>query len=222
MAAKKLSHQTRFHPSQSEQIAKVRLFREEAPDLRSRVATGYYDIQEAMQFWNMASRAGPPLHIANSEPAERAGLGLNFFTTVVRDRRRPKISNFLRALTTIIEIADERLFDVDRQPKTPDDVDSREAIISSRIRKDHDELLAIALSLYQMAKDEIAKLDAERPNDIKAIERNLKQLELLQIFAGGFERIAQALSDLSDSPNEPILLGRAGEVVTSVSNEIES
>src|SRR5690242_28860 len=108
MPKKPLTHVTRLHPEQAEQIQSVQAFRDAARMLQSRVSKGSYGDADVEAFWRLAQDANLTLRIANSEIAERAGLGLNFFSTVVPNQRRPKISNFLRSLDTFIEIADER------------------------------------------------------------------------------------------------------------------
>ena len=192
-------------------------FRKELAALRSVVSQGSYNTDDAGRFWRLAERANLVLHISNSELAERVGLGANFFATVVRDKRRPKLENFLRALTAMMDVANERLFEVENTPGTT-------ALPTSvaRLQQDHAELRLLTLSLSQMAIDEITRLDAERPNDVEAIARNTKQRELLEIFAKGFDRIAEALAELAPSPSEPILLGKTNEIVKSVGIKVNA
>jgi hypothetical protein len=83
----------------------------------------------------MAEVASSTLHIANPELAERAGLGANFFTTIVRDKRNPKFQNFFRALTVLIEVADERLADVERD-RVADSDNNVPGKINQRIKQD--------------------------------------------------------------------------------------
>jgi hypothetical protein len=216
VAFKTLTHATRLQRDQTGEIAGVQQLRREATDLRSRISQGSYGNEEARRLWRLAKSANLVLHIANSELAERAALGSNFFTTLVRDERRPKLPNFLRALTVMIEVADERLHDIDDTPIASSGSPSLAAAKNSRIERDHAELLLLALSLSQMARDEIVKLDAELPNHPETVAKHKKQRELLEIFADGFEKIAKALTAFAAKPNEPILLGKAGEVVNSV------
>ena len=82
--------------------------------LRSRVSKGVYDDNDLEEFWVLVDSAGLNLRASNPELSERSGLGSRFFSSVVKDRRRPKLSNMQKALTGIIEIANERLADVDR------------------------------------------------------------------------------------------------------------
>jgi hypothetical protein len=115
----------------------------------------------------------------------------------------------------MLEVADERLGDVDSDP-----IVAGRVTTSSRIRRDHAELLLLALSLSKMAHEEIEKLDAELPNDPDAVAKTDKQRELLRIFAEGFDRIATAIAAFAARPNEPVLLGRAGDVVNSVGDQV--
>lgn len=159
------------------------------------------------------------LRISNSEIAERAGFGLNFFTTVVRDQRRPKLSNFLRSLDVFIGIANERLFDVDRAEHGPDGGIQRS---TTRIEQDYEGLLLLSITLGSMAREEIAQLANERPNSPEALREAEKRRELLEIFADGFDRIAQALTALKDNPKEPLLSAEAGRVVDAVGAQINA
>lgn len=117
-------------------------------------------------------------------------------------------------------IADAPLSDIGRS--VPDDASpERERTLADRhIEKNCAELLTLALSLVQLARDEIEELDRERPNDPIVCERNQGQRELLLTFADGFDRIASALRDLLPNPSEPLLLGKAREVVNSIGQEI--
>jgi hypothetical protein len=209
----------RLHPEQLHIAAKVKALRSDATDLRTHVSAGAYGETERERFYQLAQIAGVILHVSNPELAERAGLGDTFFSTLVRDRRYPKLESFLRALTAMIEVADELLYDIDRDPTAGGALPNL-AKIGERIKQDHANLLLLALSLSQMALDEIEKLDAERPNDPDKIASYEKQRELLQLFANGFARIARALSALEADFGEPVLLGRAANVVESVGNGI--
>jgi len=75
-----------------------------------------------------------------------------------------------------------------------------------RIETDYVNLLALAISLENMARDEIARLSNERPNDRGTIESNEKQCELLSIIADGFAKISSALIEYSKQP-KPLLAG---------------
>lgn len=95
-------------------LTDVGRFREAAKQLRDRVSHGSYDDDELRQFWELCALAEPILQMSSAELADRAGFGETFFLTVVRDRRRPKLTNFLRALTTFVEAADQRLRELGR------------------------------------------------------------------------------------------------------------
>jgi hypothetical protein len=215
MEGKKLTHATRLRRDQTIEIAAVQRLREDAIDLRARVSQGSYGAEEASRLWKLAESANLVLHIANPELAERAGLGSNFFTTLVRDKRRPKLQNFLRALTVMLEVADERLGGVDNDSAAVNSV-----VTNSRIQRDHSELLLLALSLSQIARTEIERLDAAPPNDPDTVVQYNRHRELLQIFAEGFDRIAKAVAAFAAKPNEPILLGKAADVVNSVGDQV--
>jgi hypothetical protein len=81
----------------------------------------------------------------------------------------------------------------------------------SRIETDYPNLLFLAISLEKMARDEIARLSNERPNDPYTIESNKKQSDLLSIFADVFAKIAAALEEYSKDPR-PFLAGKAKEI----------
>jgi hypothetical protein len=119
----------------------------------------------------------------------------------------------------MIEIADERLYDIDRDPNASS-VLPVPAKITQRIRQDRDDLLVLSQSLAQMALDEIERLNAERPNDPDRIKDYERQRELLTIFADGFARIAHALAVLDADLNHPVKLSKVVKVIESVGNGI--
>jgi aldehyde:ferredoxin oxidoreductase len=88
---------------------------------------------------------------------------------------------------------------------------SVEPLGMSRIETDYANLLLLAISLEKMARDEIAKLSNERPNDPYTIESNKKQSDLLSILADGFTKIAAALEEYSKDPR-PFFAGKAKEI----------
>jgi hypothetical protein len=209
----------RLHPTQLHLIAKVKKLRSEASELRTQVSAGSYGDAERERFYKLANSASMVLDISNPELAQRAELGDMFFSTLIRDRRYPKLENFLRALTAMIEVADKRLYDVDRDP-TASSVLPVSAKITQRIRQDRDDLLALSQSLAQMALDEVERLDAERPNDPDRIKDHEKRRELLKIFADGFARIAHALAVLDVDLNHPVKLSKVVKAIESVGNGI--
>jgi hypothetical protein len=201
---------------EQDRIAAIRQLREQAIDLRENVSAGSYSYDDLVRFHKLIEIAESTLEMPNSMLSERAGLGGGFFATVARDGRSPKLHNFLRALTSIIEISNERLVHVDARAT------SSKVVISSRIEEDRVQLLSLAQSLVILAHEELARLDANLPNDPERVEKYKKQRELMQIFADGFEQITKALTLLETRPHEPMLLGRAGRVVRSVGEKITS
>ncbi|KJC43945.1 hypothetical protein UP09_16490 [Bradyrhizobium sp. LTSP885] len=187
--------------------------------MRIRVSAGSYGDDERERFYKLANSASDVLNISNPELAQRAELGDAFFATLIRDRRYPKLENFLRALTAMIEVANERLFDVDRNPAAPNTLQVS-AKITQRIQQDRQDLLVLSKSLAQMALNEIDRLDAERPNDPDRVKDYEKQRELLKIFADGFARIADALAALEADRNHPVRLSKAVKAIESVGDGI--
>jgi len=108
----------RLSVDQLPEIRRTKNLRETAKALRSKVSNGYYGEQELQKFWEMTENAGLILQTSNPELAERSGLGAKYFSSVSKDRRNPKLANMLKALTGIVETADERLADVERQKNT--------------------------------------------------------------------------------------------------------
>lgn len=108
-----ISPVARLLSEQADEIAEVRRLRSAAVDLRTRVSQGRYGDEELRDFWGLINSAGMTMWVSNPELGKRAGLGENYFASVVRDRRRPKLANFLKATTAIVEVADELLRDVD-------------------------------------------------------------------------------------------------------------
>jgi hypothetical protein len=209
----------RLHPTQLHLIAKVKKLRSDASELRTQVSAGSYGDDERERFYKLASSASTVLDISHPELAQRAELGDAFFSTLIRDRRYPKLENFLRALTAMIKTADERLYDIDHDPNASGllPVSAR---ITQRIRQDHDDLLVLSQSLSQMALDEIERLNAERPNDPDRIKDYERQRELLKIFADGFARIAHALAALDVDLNHPVKLSKVVKAIESVGNGV--
>jgi hypothetical protein len=212
---KRPTHVTSLRVDQAKQIALVRALRAEVADLRSKVSVGSYGDDEVKRLWKLAETASLDLHIANPELAERAGLGANFFTTIVRDKRRPKLQNFLRALNVLFDVANERLANVDN-----DEIVDVSVKIAQRIRQDRSDLLELAQSLSKLALDEIDRIDAERPNDPETVASYEKQRELLKVFADGFARIARALAALDAEILEPVKLRKATKVIEAVGDGI--
>lgn len=209
---------TRFGAAQTKEIAAVRSLRNSANALRSKVSLGSYDDNDLILFWKLSDSAGNILFISNPELASRAGLGSGFFSTVAKQHRRPKLVNFLRALTAIIDTADERLYDVDGAGVFAADGNTKSN--SSNIRLDTPDLFLLASSLAQIARNEIQNLDQLRPNDPETIANNKKQRNLLVLFAEGFERIASALEKLSQDTSRPIFLKKAKGAIDAVSTQI--
>jgi hypothetical protein len=168
-------------------LTDVRRFRDAAQQLRDRVSHGSYDDDELRQFWELCALAEAILQMTGAELAERANFGETFFLTVVRDRRRPKLTNFLRALTTFVEAADQRLRELGQ---------SNAAVateIVGPLEEKAAEIYLLSKSLGQMAREEIDRLDAARANDPTRRAIIAKQRELLVLFAEGFEKIASTL-----------------------------
>jgi hypothetical protein len=210
----------RLLPDEQIEITMVKRPRETARNLQARVSRGSYGDAELQEFWLLAENAGLVLHASNPQLGARAGLGDQFFSSVVRDKRRPKLTNFLKALAAIVDTADELLFDIEKHGGTFTGASTEQAEISRRVKQDRSELLLMATALGQMARKEIDKLEYERPNDPEIIESYNRQRELLLIFATGFEKIATTLVDLEKNEREPALLGKAREAVASVGNQV--
>jgi len=212
---------SRLRSDQKAEVREVRELRKQATDLRSNVSHGSNGDEELELFWKLIGSAGLVLQVSSPQLGQRAGLGDSFFLSVARDHRRPKLTNFLKALTVIVEIADELLFEMDNAEK----VSGRESrlgppVRNVRIEQDHKELFLLASSLSRLAQNEIARLNDERPNDPFTIEEHKRQRELLTIFESGFERIAVALEMFESNVKDPLLLGSADDVVKSVGNQI--
>ncbi|WP_143278606.1 hypothetical protein [Bradyrhizobium sp. Y36] len=213
MARSETEYLMRLRPDQLQPVAQAKKLRAEVIKLRAKVSEGSYGDAELRRFWRLAETAGLILFVSNTELSERAGVGANFFSTVARDKRRPKLHNFLRALTVLLEVANERLADVDGDQIIEKSGSEK---ISERIRQDRFSLLQLARSLAQVALDEIEKLDAERPNDPERISAHERQRELFHIFADGFTRIARALAVLEIDRAEPAKLRKATKIVEAV------
>lgn len=210
----------RLRADQSDQIARVREFRREAESLRTTISSrGRYGSEEANRFWALARNASFTLTISNPELAERAGLGSGFFTSVARDKRKPKLENFIRALATVIEVANERLQEVDADNSRL--VDGSGFSSTSNIVRDRAEILQLAVSLAQMAKDEIERIRLAPANHRETIERQKRELELLSIFADGFDQIAQALLQFDAIAQDENSLDRVQKVVAAVGKQFD-
>jgi hypothetical protein len=207
----------RFRPHQAEEIRKARELRRTATELRARVSRGTYDDGDLAVFWGIVAGAGIILKASNPQLGARVGLGESFFSSVARERRRPKLTSFLRALESIIETADERLADVGPGFLGAGGGDAAPDL---RLARDREELFVLASCLAQTARSELERIDDERPNDPDAIERNQNLRNVLLLLANGFEQIAEALAALSRNPQQTVLLERATEVVRGVGKQV--
>jgi hypothetical protein len=212
----------RLRPDQAKQIEIIRDFRDRAQALRTGASHGMYSDVEIEHFLRLCDTASISLYVSNHELAERAGLGDAYFSSISRDRRRPKLTNLLKALTVFVEVADERLFDVEQSTAATRIGGTTVPSILARLEQDHAELASLAFSLSKLAASEIEELDHELPNDPEVISRNRKQRELLVILADGFKKIATALDRVGDNSSEPMHLGKAANVVTRVATQVNA
>ena len=207
----------RLLPGQYHMVTKVNSLRSEASELRAHISEGRCGARELESFLNVTRRAPGILRVSSAELGERSQLGEGFFPILRTEK--PKLENILRALTAIIKLADERLYDIDRDRIALGTISSATKI-ERRIQQDHADLLRLARSLSQLALDEIEVLDAERPNDPDRIAAYKRHRELLQIFANAFARIERALSVLGADSAEPAPSAKAAKVVESVGKAI--
>jgi hypothetical protein len=211
----------RLGRDQTQQIEITKAFRESARALRNVASQGTYGDVETEEFWRLCNTASISLYVSNHELAQRAGLGDAYFSSMSRDLRRPKLTNLLKALTAFVEVADERLFDVE-QTTAMRGTASTSAAMLARLEQDHAELAVLAFSLSKLAEAEIEKLDRELPNDLEVISRANKQRDLLIIMADGFKKISTALENLGVNPSQPLLLGKAADIVSSVATQVNT
>ena len=94
--------------------------------------------------------------------------------------------------------------------------------IQRQIKSNLEELQLLAWSLGRMAREEVIRLENERPNDPQAQESNQSALELLKIFADGFEKIARALSELKEAPDQTAVKDKASGLVVNVGGQVRS
>jgi hypothetical protein len=71
-----------------------------------------------------------------------------------------------------------------------------------------------------MAREEIERLEGARPNDTERAETHRRQCDLLTILADGFARIAAALEAVAKEPHQPLLLGKASQIVQEVGEQL--
>lgn len=114
----------------------------------------------------------------------------------------------------LIEVADERLYDVEANDLSNDNIPT-----NSRIVRDHANICSLAASLARLAREEIEKLKASPANHPETIERQKKELELLNIFANGFEEIVRALSSFEVGDTKA--LAKVEKAVLSVGRQVE-
>jgi hypothetical protein len=145
------SYTLKFRPDQSREVLAAIALRNDAAELRAKVAQGSYEDEQLEKFWRITSVAGVSLVASNVELSQRAGLGDDFFASVAKDRRRPKLTNFLKALTAVVDISNERLADIDAggQPSAsiPNWVPNPLASNATLAKKIHEELLSIVEQL---------------------------------------------------------------------------
>lgn len=131
--------------------------------LRSIMAEGNFAEPEYQEFWDLLQSASLVLRASNTELTSRAKVGNGFFSSVPREKRRPKQTNIFKALSAIIDVANERLYDVDRS-KAASSIAVDGALTPSVIINKRRELLALSNSLRAIAQREIERLARERPN----------------------------------------------------------
>lgn len=81
-------------------------------------------------------------------------------------------------------------------------------------------LALLATSLEKLAREEIKRIDGDRPNEPTIIGENKRRRDLLTILANGFAKIAVALSDAAENPDQSFLLGKAKAVVGALNDQI--
>jgi hypothetical protein len=126
-----------------------------------------------------------------------------------------------------IGLSSEVTVNLIRAPDEPPEPDpdtlaaSVEPLGMSRIETDCAYLLFLAISFEKMARDEIARLSSERPNDPHTIESNKRQSDLLSILADGFAKLAAALEEYSKRP-QPLLAGKAKKIADEVGAQLKA
>ena len=166
----------RISANQLPNIEETNQLRVSAAALRSKVSKGAYDEDDLKVFWELVQTAGIVLRASNPEISERSGLGSEYFSSVARDRRRPKLVNMLKSLTGIVEIANERLADVER---TNTSVEFLVGWISNPLRNDSKLADKLQADLVQL----IEQLKASNSlSEIKEIDEHYKKslIDLLE------------------------------------------
>ncbi len=111
---------SRFRADATKAVDAARKLRRDAKALRDEVSGGGYDQTDLAKFWSIIGSSARTLQISPRELSERAGLGPVYFQSVTKEHRSPKLHNFLRALSSVIETADERLSEIDGEKETSD------------------------------------------------------------------------------------------------------
>jgi hypothetical protein len=94
-------------------IEAAKQLRDSAIALRDRVSTGGYENPDVADFWKILE-AAPSVLLAKPEVlSAKAGLGPAYFVSVVKERRYPKLHNFLKAISAVIDLADQRLSEME-------------------------------------------------------------------------------------------------------------
>lgn len=107
---------TRLARSDISGIGKADTLRKRAKALKNRVSSGGYGQNDLEEFWSIISNTPNTLGVSSSQLSEASdGMTAHFFSSVVRDRRSPKLTNMLKALAAVVSIADERLADIDEE-----------------------------------------------------------------------------------------------------------
>lgn len=182
----------RFSAHQREQLQACKALRLAAEALQGKASEGSYDDADHGHYLKILKDAPQVLQVTNQLLAERAGLGTAFFRTAVSDQRRPKLKNMLSALTAVIKIAAEREGLQERIVRDrffyPGATELQDQSLQS--------VAIMAWGLAHIAREEIAGLDAERPNEPLAVAKNQRLRELLVVFAEGFAKIHAVLNAL--------------------------
>ena len=191
----------RIRPDHLAQVTAAEAVRENSVALRNRISRGHYDDAELQEFWRLARDAPLILGASTTELSESAGLGSRFFSTVASEFRSPKFPNMMRAVTAIIELANERLADVDATTKTTQLGWVSNPLMgkSDQLRELEEELIRLIAQLkLSNSLSEVPEVDAYlRTSLISLLETTILMLRAPLVEKSLIERTGIALRELS-------------------------
>jgi hypothetical protein len=167
---------------------------------------------EQQEFLKMIRGASAALKVSNGYLSTRAGLDKRYIDNQMSNGRPAERDEMHRLALTVVAAAKEQeekrpiAFHTLPAPSSPPGAFRPEPI---------DRLLQAARHaavMANLARRSILEIEAERPNDPGAMDRNKRLIDLLKMFAGGFDEISSLLSMDLTPANSLVKQNRAAKI----------